>query len=610
MERILLVDDEPTVCEVLALVLQPQGYETVAVGSCAEARAEVLRGNYAAVVLDKNLPDGNGVELRAELRAAVPDTALLMMTGYSSFDTAVQAMRLGASDYLVKPFSALDEVVLRVRKAIEDRRCERQRLMVESDLRAGIESAKNELATIFEAAAEPILVFDLDGRIRRKNAAATRVYAHVEAGLDLAALGDPGGAEAIRRAAAGEIVRRERVVRSSAQGPIAMNATLAPIRDHSGRVSAVVETAISIEETLRAQKVIHQADKMATLGALAATLAHELANPIGCALSNMTMLGEIDGDGRVTGTDAADANEIVKEVRASLEHCREIIRRTREFAAPNQNRRAPVVVSAVVDDSLKFVGPQLTHKAKVTVDIPESLTIFGERTGMVQVLMNLLVNASHALKGRSEGHVTVTAREDGQEVVLCVGDNGCGIPAHELGRIWDRFFTTKPADQGTGLGLAVCRDVVRGYGGSISVESEPGKGTTFEIRLPAWKPSQPAKVLIVDDDPLVLAATARALRGHFDVCTALNAEEAIELLNNDNLTINVVLSDLIMPGASGAELLKLVMHKWPNMKRMIMTASLDPRSKLLIYEQAQPIEILTKPLETMMLRNRLMSALA
>ena len=188
MDKVLLVDDEPTVSEVLSLVLAPLGFETVCVTTCAEARIELATGAYVAALIDKNLPDGNGVELLSEVRPLAPDTALLIMTGYSSFDTAVMAMRLGASDYLVKPFSTLDEVRLRVQKAIDELHAEKRRMLLEADLRAGIATAKNELATIFEAAAEPILVFDLDGKIRRYNGAASRLYSNLTEGMDLAAL--------------------------------------------------------------------------------------------------------------------------------------------------------------------------------------------------------------------------------------------------------------------------------------------------------------------------------------------------------------------------------------------------------------------------------------
>lgn len=608
-ERVLLVDDEPTVCEVLELVLQPQGFETVSVESCAAARAEVRRAGFVAALIDKNLPDGSGVELLEELRGAVPDTALLIMTGYSSFDTAVMAMRMGASDYLVKPFATLDDVAVRVRRAIDDLAAERKRLMLEAELRAGIASARNELSAVFEAVAEPLLVLDLSGRVVRHNGAAAALFTGLTAGVDLPALDDRDAADAIRRAAAGEVVRRERVYRRSAQGAVTLTATLAPIRDHRGEVVALVESAVSIDETLRAQRALHQADKMATLGALAATLAHELANPIGCALSNMSILGGIDEGGRVKGTTPEEAGEILVEVRASLEHARDIIRRTREFASPNQQARGPVRLHQVITDAIRFVGPQLTHKAAVAVEVDPALEVLGERTGLVQVLMNLLVNAAHALRGRPEPRVTLRATPRDGEVLLTLEDTGCGIPEEELDRIWDRFFTTKPASEGTGLGLAVCRDLIRWHGGAIRVESTVGRGTRFEIRLPALQPVEPARVLVVDDDPLVLQATARALRGHFEVCTASSAEEALALLADDGRGIQIVLSDFFMPGQSGAELLAQVERRFPEMKRMVMTGHLEPDTRAEITARAHPAEILVKPLEAVVLRSRLMSAL-
>jgi CheY-like chemotaxis protein/anti-sigma regulatory factor (Ser/Thr protein kinase) len=190
----------------------------------------------------------------------------------------------------------------------------------------------------------------------------------------------------------------------------------------------------------------------------------------------------------------------------------------------------------------------------------------GNDARLGQVVLNLLVNAAQALdeKSRDNNVVTVKVEHVGGKVRVDVADNGVGIAPEIVPHIFDPFFTTKPVGAGTGLGLAVCHGIVTALGGEISVDSTLGHGTTVRFELPIADARAPVRhevpaekgrrgrVLVVDDEPLLLEAVRRVLEEDHDVLTASNGHEALEMLAND--VFDLVLCDLMMPGMTGQEL--------------------------------------------------------
>jgi CheY-like chemotaxis protein len=202
-------------------------------------------------------------------------------------------------------------------------------------------------------------------------------------------------------------------------------------------------------------------------------------------------------------------------------------------------------------------------------------TVWASEGKLSQVFLNLLINASHAV---AEGHVetnriTIHTWAEGGDVFAEVKDTGNGIPAENLPRIFEPFFTTKPAGVGSGLGLAICRNIITEFGGDIRVESEIGKGTRFVVRLPVKGdgsqgaggtagPKAPpvvvarGRILVVDDEELILRTMKRLLGGDHEVVTASSGEEARTILERDQ-AFDVILCDLMMPQMTGMDL-----HAW------------------------------------------------
>jgi len=224
---------------------------------------------------------------------------------------------------------------------------------------------------------------------------------------------------------------------------------------------------------------------------------------------------------------------------------------------------------------------ELKYRARVERDLRATSAVRANSARLGQVFLNLIMNAAQALdeSGIKRNVVTVSSFEDAGDVVVTVQDNGPGIPPEIIARIFDSFFTTKPRGVGTGLGLPISQGIVRSMGGEITVDSRPGVGSIFRVRLPAV--AAPAasvtsettlpshgfsrrRILAIDDEALLLKAYRRMLGDMHDVQTAVGAQEALRVLANDR-QFDAILCDLQMPDVSGAELYGTVRLRYPGL---------------------------------------------
>ena len=241
-------------------------------------------------------------------------------------------------------------------------------------------------------------------------------------------------------------------------------------------VAGIVERRESRRERVRLEEQLRHADRLATIGQLAAGVAHELNDPLGTILGFAQLLEKDEGLGDEARGDVAQI------VRASL-HARNIVSKLRLFARQTPSERAAVDLNQVVREGLYITETQC---AKLGVELVRDLddlpAIEADAGQLHQVLTNLTVNAMQAMP--SGGRMTVRTRAREREVALVVEDTGGGISPEVRARLFEPFFTTKPAEQGTGLGLAVVHGIVESHGGLVEVASEPGRGARFEVRLP------------------------------------------------------------------------------------------------------------------------------
>ncbi len=332
-----------------------------------------------------------------------------------------------------------------------------------------------------------------------------------------------------------------------------------------------------VTERKQMQAQLIRAERLASVGTLAAGVAHEINNPLAYAIANLDFVREsIDAMGE--SALPAELRDALSEAAQGAERVRRIVRDLGMFARPESEEKKPVEVHGVLEASINVAWNQLRHRAHLRRDYGAVSPVLANEVRLGQVVVNLLINAAHAIPvgHASANEVRLSTSQVGERVVIEVSDTGGGIAPEHLERIFDPFFTTKPVGIGTGLGLSICHGIITSLGGRIEVRSCLGRGTTVSVSLPAARgatapqdgkraaaPVEPARILIVDDEPAIVRALQRRLAPH-RVESALGGRPALELLERDR-GFDVVLCDLMMPDLTGMDLHALVQQRWPEL---------------------------------------------
>ncbi len=344
-------------------------------------------------------------------------------------------------------------------------------------------------------------------------------------------------------------------------------------RDGAGHATRLAGTITDVTESKQLRERLRQADRLAGVGTLAAGVAHEVNNPLAYVTANLTVLDEAMERlrGEVPeGWPLRELRQVLRDAMDGAARVRGIVQGLRQFSQPTRGEeRAAVDLKAEIEAAVGIARNEISHRAQLRVDVPDQLPpVKAGSHELGQVLVNLLVNAAQAIpEGRAaENEVRISARAEGDRVLVVVQDTGVGIPAADLPRIFDPFFTTKPLGTGTGLGLSVCHGIVTALGGSIDVESAAGGGTTVRVGLPALQaqpprppaaapaasPAKRGRVLVVDDEALVGKSLGRLLSAH-EVTVLTSPLEALRRVVAGERW-DVVLCDLMMPELSGMDL--------------------------------------------------------
>ena len=265
------------------------------------------------------------------------------------------------------------------------------------------------------------------------------------------------------------------------------------LKDRLGRLGPAVarelrEAALRTERR-KMQEQLLLSDRLASLGLLAASVAHEINNPLASLMANLEfVLNPDEGDGPVQASSLpAEQQQALRDCHLCAVRIRDIVRDIKVFSRTDDKQRGPLDVHRVLDSSLRMAWNHIFHRARIVKDYAAHAPVLGNEAPLGQVFLNLLVNAAQAIP---EGHTTpqeirvVTRQEGTSHVRVEIHDTGRGIPPELQDRIFDPFFTTKPAGVGTGLGLAICRRLVDELGGELGVKSALGQGTVFHLRLP------------------------------------------------------------------------------------------------------------------------------
>jgi PAS domain S-box-containing protein len=394
-----------------------------------------------------------------------------------------------------------------------------------------------------------------------------------------------------------------------------------------------------VTERKQMQLRLLQADRMASVGTLAAGVAHEINNPLAYLMANLDVvaarklpeiLRRIDAckdrspeEARVVSEEVAQALEMLEIAREGAARVRDIVRDLKTFSRTDDERRGPVDVRRVLDASINMAWNEIRHRARLVKDYGEVPPVHANESRLGQVFLNLLVNAAQALQvgGATENEIRVrVALDAGGRVAIEVSDTGPGIAHEILGRIFDPFFTTKPVGVGTGLGLWICQGIVTSLGGELAVHSERGRGATFTVSLEphdylagvrgggahSIESRIQGRVLVIDDELAVGRVLRESLGDDHEVVVSTSGREALELLRRDP-SFDVVLCDLMMPDVSGIEVYETLRdEKSPALDRFLFMTGGAFTSKAREFLDGVAEAPIDKPFDVDDLRRRIL----
>lgn len=400
--------------------------------------------------------------------------------------------------------------------------------------------------------------------------------------------------------------------------PVHVEVSLMPLRPDVV-LAAVSDRSAQVRER-EVQQRLAQHERLITTGTLAAGVGHEINNPLSFVQSNLEFaideLLEVFG-----GSPAGRAREIVtalREAREGAERIRRIVVGLRTLAR-EQGLVGVHTPNMVVESAITMSFHEIRTVAQVRRELNESPQVSVDEGKLTQVLVNLLVNAAQAFPTPNVDRNLIVVRTftRGGAAVIEVQDNGPGIAEQIRGKIFDPFFTTKPVGVGTGLGLSISHSLVTAMGGSLTCASAIGAGTTFTVTLPPARafpePLHPeelaphaarGRVLIIDDDPLLLASVARLIQRDHDVVLSADPRQARALLLAEGTSFDVVLCDVTMPHVDGQRLFLDVVASVPSLapRFVFMTAS-TPRQDVREFLDRLDNDCLEKPVNARALRN-------
>jgi PAS domain S-box-containing protein len=627
--HILVVEDVGQEASATEEQLRALGYAVSAiVGSADEAHQVASTRCPDLVLMDIRIAgalDGIDAALMLQQTFGVP---VVFVTGYADDKTLDRAKRAGPVGYLVKPYTRSD-----LRVAIE--------LGLHTHaLSTKLREREHWFSTTLRSIGDGVLAVDALGLITFVNAAAEAMLGAKSAALTGRALND---VVHFRADATGEAVpspvtlalRTGRIARlprgtslvTADERARPIDDTATPILSETGSTLGAVLIFKDVTERLRLEAQLADAARLAAVGTLAAGVAHEINNPLAAVLGNvsyaLTSLGDICAQQPALSGLLDDVVAALRDATTGTERAATIVVELRESVRPTPGELRGVNVAEVAALAFRLMGSEVDGRARRVLRVPEDLFVMADELRLSQVLVNLLANAVHATpEGAVANEISIEAHAAGERVVIRVGDSGVGMSPDLQHRVFEPFFSTKEPGVGMGLGLSLVHGFVTSFGGTIALRSELGRGTTFEISLPAapaesaappgdtlTQPARRARVLVIDDEPMLLRSTKRMLGARHDVTTAAGGEQGIELILGADPPFDVVVCDVTMPEVGGRAVRDRLMAIGSAMlPRLVFTSggATNPDSEALLQE----VPWLAKPFTSEQLESRIAAVLA
>lgn len=514
-KRVLVVDDEQTHCLFIESVL---GQHSLRVAGHASSGAEAVKHCVALrpdlVIMDIMLSGGmNGIEAARQIRRRMR-VPVVFMSDCMNGEIIAAARDCEPYGYIRKPFTA-EELMIGIEMA-------ESRFELEEELREN----ERMFRLLFEQESDAIITFDMGLRsISDVNDAAVRLYGFRRdelIGNDLLMIMDEATRETLFRGFDSDrpedpfiVQRQEHRRKDGSTVPVSSRARILELNGRQHLFCSVRDITEKLrreeEDALLQAQVLHS-EKMASIGVLATGIAHEINNPMAFISSNLLTLDKymrkiqkfseflasevephLDEEGlrelqrkkQSLKIDfvVEDGVDLVAESTSGAERIKKIVQDLRLFARTDGDEPESFDVHDYIENTINIIWNELKYKATIEKNYGKIPAMVGYPQKLSQVIMNLLVNAAHAIE--KQGTITITTRIEARQVYIDIADTGCGIEQDKLKKIFEPFFTTKEAGKGNGLGLSIASDIVtKKLKGSLSVESRPGEGTTFTVCLP------------------------------------------------------------------------------------------------------------------------------
>jgi PAS domain S-box-containing protein len=634
MAAILVVEDERVVARDIQESLLRMGYDVIGTAaSSTECLAHAEERRPDLVLMDIRIEGAlDGIETARILRSryGVP---VIFLTAYADEQTVARAKETEAHGYILKPFRAGE-----LRSAVEI-------ALFKHEMETRLELRERWFATTLRAIGDAVMAVDHDGCVNFANPVAESLLGASAEEIVGRALPDvfrpidertraPIALPSPKDVALGKttpLTTGAALVGPAGEHPI--EDSLSPIIDDDGQLLGAVIVFRDVSEARKLRERVALSERLASLGTLAAGVAHEINNPLTYVLGNASVVArELDQLNQTVRErrDSAGAlldlvaerthglSQALVEIQEGAERIRGIVVDLRAFSRPESAERAGDVRSAL-EWALRVLEPELRGRAELVTHLEPVPSVQRSGANLGQVFLNLLLNAVEAVaESSAREHVVEvsTSLEPTGFVRVDVRDTGIGMAPDVLKRIFEPFFTTKPVGKGTGLGLSICHGIVAAAGGEIEVQSTPGLGSRFRVRLPVELRSEPpresgpapgsarrARILVVDDEPQVSTAIRRILSGH-EVVSTTRAAEALALVA-DEPGFDLVLCDLAMAELSGRELYERLAAERPEYAERVVFMSggaFSSDTEKFLKATARPC--LSKPFGAAELRDR------
>ena len=630
---ILAVDDVPDNLDLLSTILTYGGGYTVRTSTSGAFALQAARSAPPdLILLDIRMPDMDGFEVCRLLKEdqALSAIPVIFISALNDVEDKVRAFKAGGVDYLTKPFDK-EEVLARVQThltlfrmqtRLEELVAERsadllaktRALLAEIEERKKVEAELREAEFRYRTVADFTYAWEYwespDGTFRYISPSCERVTGYAAESFS----NDPGLLARIvvdEDRAAWEAHRREAATGScphelefrirAADGTVHwIDHTCQAVTDDEGRFLGFRVSNRDISGHKELEREMRQAQKMEAIGTLAGGIAHDFNNILSCIFGYSEL--------------ALQDRSISPQLRENLEAVFDSARRAKDLVQQilTMSRRTeqevkPLQMSIIVKEALKLLRASLPSTIAIEQDIAATDSILADPTQIHQIVMNLCTNAFHAMREKG-GALTVSLHRQmfcpdaaalcreaipGDYLVFVVRDTGHGMDEATMEKIFDPYFTTKAAGEGTGLGLSVVAGIVKSYKGHIAVRSTPGSGTAFSVYLPVLidanvdhapdgatampaTPSGAERIMVVDDEKGVADLFQSLLQqSAYAVSTFTSPQEAFAAFCRNPSGVDLVLTDLVMPEFDGLELAKRMLAIRPGLPVILCTGQLD-----------------------------------